>query len=223
MRMAANNKQFRAQAPFGVRTAAGLLLASLVLAGCGQLGGQSANNISAAADTDWKPKFTADGALELPKNFREWVFIGAPLTPNALNGGKAPFPEYHNVYIHKSVLAQYQKTGVFPEGTILFKELQLTQPSTDADGAKVEASGRGFFPGAYHGADVSVKDSTRFKDTNGWGFFNFGHHAPPYEKTAKAMPAEACAGCHTANAQKDMVFTQFYTLLQREEPAAKAK
>jgi hypothetical protein len=27
------------------------------------------------------------------------VFVGSPLTPNALNGGKANFPEFHNVYI----------------------------------------------------------------------------------------------------------------------------
>jgi hypothetical protein len=31
--------------------------------------------------------FTPDGKLKLPTGFRKWVFIGAPLTPNALNGG----------------------------------------------------------------------------------------------------------------------------------------
>lgn len=82
------------------------------------------------------------------------------------------------------------------------------------DGSANEASGRGYFPGAFNGADVAVKDSTRFADTNGWGYFNFGHHAPPLAKTAQALPAEACAACHIANATKDMVFTKFYTRLQ---------
>ncbi len=77
-----------------------------------------------------------------------------------------------------------------------------------------EASGRGYFPGAFNGADVAVKDRTRFADTNGWGYFTFGHHAPPLAKTAQARPAEACAACHIANATKDMVFTKFYTRLQ---------
>jgi hypothetical protein len=48
------------------------------------------------------------------------------LTPNALNGGKAGFPEYHNVYIEPGSYEIFKKTGEFPEGTTMFKELQLT-------------------------------------------------------------------------------------------------
>src|SRR5882757_6610258 len=71
------------------------------------------------------PEHRASGELILPKNsiWREWVFVGAPLTPNALNGGKAGFPEYHNVYIEPGAYTIYKKTGKFPEGTIFFKEL----------------------------------------------------------------------------------------------------
>ena len=41
--------------------------------------------------------FDSEGRLQEPDPtvFREWVFVGAPLTPNALNDGKAGFPEYH--------------------------------------------------------------------------------------------------------------------------------
>lgn len=60
-----------------------------------------------------------------------------------------------------------------------------------------------------HGIDISVKDSKRFKDTNGWGFFNFGHHAPPYAKTATVAPKQPCADCHIANAD-NMVFKKYY-------------
>jgi hypothetical protein len=52
----------------------------------------------------------------LPKDWHEWVFVGAPLTPNALNGGQANFPEYHNVYIEPGAHAIYKKTGVSPRG-----------------------------------------------------------------------------------------------------------
>lgn len=159
----------------------------------------------------WGPKWTSSGALELPKDYHRWVFLGSPLTPHALNGGKANFPEYHNVYVQPQAYEVYRKTGVFPEGTILLKELQLTQPGSNPDGSSVEVSGRGYFPAVSNGIDISVKDSKRFKDTNGWGFFNFGHHAPPYAKTAAAMPAESCASCHASNATKNMVFTKFYT------------
>ena len=45
----------------------------------------------------------------------------------------------------------------------------MTQPGTYPDGSRVEASGRGYFPGKANGVDISVKDSKRFKDTNCWG------------------------------------------------------
>ena len=40
-----------------------------------------------------------DGQLERPTGFREWVYVGTPVTPNDMNDGKAAFPEHHNVYI----------------------------------------------------------------------------------------------------------------------------
>ena len=35
--------------------------------------------------------FNAKGELLLPKDFQQWIFIGAPLTPNGLNNGQAGF------------------------------------------------------------------------------------------------------------------------------------
>lgn len=156
------------------------------------------------------PQWTADGQLVLPSDYHRWVFLGSPLTPHALNNGQAGFPEYHNVYVHPAAFAAYQRSGQWPEGTILLKELQLTLDGRASDGSRVEASGRGYFPGQRNGIDIAVKDTQRFKDTNGWGFFNFGHHAPPYAKTAAAAPKASCAGCHEQNATADMVFSKFY-------------
>ena len=166
--------------------------------------------VASAAGTEWGPKWSSDGQLVLPEGYHEWVFLGSPLTPHALNGGAAPFPEYHNVYVQPDAFHVYRETGDWPEGTIMLKELQLTRAGTNPDGSSVEVSGRGFFPGERNGIDISVKDSQRFKESNGWGFFNFGHHAPPYAKTAAAQSIEACAGCHIANADK-MVFSKFYS------------
>lgn len=158
--------------------------------------------------------FDADGRLLQPEGFREWVFVGAPLTPHGLNDGKAGFPEYHHVYVNPDAFAVYRRTGEFPDGTVIAKELVLLQKGDFKDGSKKAPSGRGYFAGDFHGMDVMVKDSRRFGETNGWGFFNFGHQAPPYLEAAKAAPAESCAGCHAANATKDMVFTTFYPVLR---------
>ncbi len=40
-----------------------------------------------------------DGELQRPVGYREWVYVGTPVTPNDMNNGKAAFPEFHNVYI----------------------------------------------------------------------------------------------------------------------------
>lgn len=164
----------------------------------------------------------ADGAVvtdrnetSIPDGFREWVFLGAPLTPNGLNGGAAGFPEFHHVYIEPGAYAEFRRTGQFAEGTTIVKELVLLQEGQYEDGSRDEASGRGFFADRFAGVDMMVKDSGRFADTGGWGFFNFGHHEPPYAERAAAAPNEACAACHTANATHDMVFTTFYPILGR--------
>ncbi len=168
---------------------------------------------TAQQDENWKPKWTEDGKLELPTGYREWVYLGSPLTPNALNGGEAGFPEYHNVYMHPAAYKIYKETNEFPEGTILLKELQLTKQAEEEDGSRTEVSGRGYFPAAFNGIDIAVKDSQRFAESQNWGYFNFGHHAPPYAASAAAAPVDSCAACHISNATRDMVFTEFYTIL----------
>jgi hypothetical protein len=185
------------------------LAAAAIVVGGGAILSAFGGPARAQSSPNWGPTWTDGGELALPKDFHEWVFLGSPLTPHALNGGNAPFPEYHNVYVQREAFAEYRRSGEWPEGTIMLKELQLTTPGTNPDGSSVEVSGRGYFPGARNGIDISVKDSVRFQESNAWGFFNFGHHAPPYSETAAPQPVEACAGCHIANAD-NMVFSKFY-------------
>jgi hypothetical protein len=159
--------------------------------------------------------FNANGTMQLPTGFRNWVFVGAPLTPNGLNDGKAGFPEYHNVYVEQKNVDAYLKTGEFPEGTVIVKELTRVLNPTFPDGSRKEPSGRGYFNGEYNGIDLTIKDSKRFAKTNGWGFFTFGHHPLPYDKVAAEKPVSECAGCHIANvAATDMTWIQFYPLLR---------
>jgi hypothetical protein len=173
------------------------------------------DNSALAQPQDSSAVFLPDGKLKLPIGFRNWVFVGGPLTPNGLNGGKANFPEFHNVYVEARTLDAYKKTGNFPEGTLIVKELTLVLKPTFPDGSRTEPSGRGFFNGAFNGIDATVKDSKRFAKTNGWGFFTFGHHALPYAASAAEAPVSECADCHMANvATTDMTWVQFYPLLR---------
>ena len=160
------------------------------------------------------PEYNEAGDLLLPKGFHEWIYVGSPLTPNALNGGMAGFPEYHNVYIEPGSYETYKQTNTFPEGTIFVKELQLTLPGQNPDGSRAEPSGRGYFPGPWNGADVTVKDTKRYAESHGWGYYNFNHHEPK-APTAKVKLRGECAYCHIGSAKKDDVWTQFYPLLNK--------
>jgi hypothetical protein len=168
----------------------------------------SLSNAIADDSKNYEAEFTKDGDLVRPTGWREWVFVGSPLTPNSLNGGGAAFPEFHSVYIDPKSWDHYKKTGEFREGTMFAKELTLV-------GATAATSGIGFFNGDLQGFEIAHKDSDRYsKDSGGWAYYTFGHQPEPYQSTAAAMPTAACAACHTAAAAEDMVFTQYYSILQ---------
>lgn len=180
-----------------------------------------AKQVVAAKPEQSSAVFTPDGKLQLPDPhvFRRWVYVGAPITPNALNNGHANFPEYHNVYVEEKNVEAYLKTGSFPEGTVFVKEMTRVLNPTFPDGSRKEPSGRGYFNGEYNGIDITVKDSKRFAKTNGWGFFTFGHHPLPYSESAAESPKEECAFCHIEHVAKtDMTWIQFYPLLRDKDP-----
>ena len=181
-------------------------------------------NISAAnAQGVNQATFNSDGSVNAPTDYRSWIYVGTPLTPNALNGGKAPFPEFHNVYIEPSAYAYWQKNGKWAEGPQLAKELVLIRKKDKSemnkDGSTGEVSGVGYFQGEFAGLELTVKDNKRFsKEPGGWAYFSFGHKKPPYAKTAKAFPTKDCNACHAAAAADDFVFTQFYPVLRAAKP-----
>jgi hypothetical protein len=171
---------------------------------------------AAAAPAEQKApvEFTADGKLKQPEGYRQWVYVGTPLTPNELNGGKAAFPDFHAVYIDPESYAEYQKTGKFRDGTIMVKELV-------AIGAKEASSGKGYFMGDFIGLETSIKDSKRFKDEpDHWAYFSFGHKYP-LQKEAEKESATSCNACHAGTAAQDDVFTQYYPVLRAAAPHSK--
>ena len=109
----------------------------------------------------------SDGELQRPTGYREWVYVGTPVTPNELNDGKAAFPEHHNVYIDPESWAHWKKTGEFREGTILMKELVSV-------GSKAAVSGNGYFQGDFIGLEATIKSKQLFPNEPGhWAYFSF--------------------------------------------------
>ncbi|MEW4529987.1 MAG: cytochrome P460 family protein [Maioricimonas sp. JB045] len=194
-----------------------VLLAGL-LSGCGTaieptVPAEAANEASTESSGRQQSaaRYNAEGELLRPQDHREWVFIGAPVTPNDMNDGKAAFPEFHNVYIDPASYAAYRQTGRFAEGTVILKELVSV-------GGKAMASGNGYFQGEFVSLEAMVKDTQRFNDEpGGWAFFRFGE-APDYSPTGARMKTADCNDCHSG-ASEDYVFTDTYPVLR----AAKAK
>jgi hypothetical protein len=170
-----------------------------------------------------RTRFDDQGRALRPVDWRRWVYVGTPLTPNALNKGKAAFPEFHNVYVEPGAYDSYMKTGAWAEGTQIVKELVSVRKSDNApDGSSVESSGRGYFQGEFQGLELLVKEPQRFgKEPGGWGFFSFGHKPEPYDATATLLPVSACSGCHEGSADTDFVFTQYYPALRARAQAAR--
>jgi hypothetical protein len=159
-------------------------------------------------------EFTPDGKLKRPVDYRKWVYVGTPLTPNDLNGGEASFPEFHSVYMDPESFAHYEKTGEFRDGTVMIKELITV-------GSKEATSGKGYFMGDFRGLEASIKDSKRFKDEPGsWAYFSFGHKYPLKAEATK-QAAASCNACHETSAAKDDVFTQYYPVLRAAAPRSK--
>ena len=165
--------------------------------------------VSASGGQTNYARYTADNELLRPKNYREWVFIGASVTPNDLNDGSPAFPEFHNVYIDPASWAHWQETGEFRNGTVIVKELVSV-------GSTAAVSGNGYFPGEFNGIAAMVKDDKRFADRpENWAFFGFAS----YEARNGSIQAdESCSSCHKENAGQDMVFTQYYPVLRDGKP-----
>ncbi|MBV7332322.1 cytochrome P460 family protein [Chloroflexi bacterium TSY] len=150
-------------------------------------------------------------------DFREtWIYIGTPLTPNDLNDGQAPFPEFHNVYIDPVSFKAYKETGEFPERTILIKELISV-------GDKSAPSGNGYFMGDFIGLEATIKSAEYFPNEPGnWAYFSFTNteeHGDPLADTATAFPTDSCNACHELFAgETDFVFAAYYPVLRAANP-----
>lgn len=152
------------------------------------------------------------GELERPQDYRAWVYVGTPTTPNDMNNGKAAFPEFHNVYIDPSSYDFWKKTGTWRDGTILIKELVSV-------GSKTAASGNGYFMGEFIGLEATIKSKKHFPNEPGnWSYFSFTNPGGDLKNVGVAFKTEQCNACHAANAADDFVFTQHYPVLS----AAKA-
>jgi hypothetical protein len=157
--------------------------------------------------------FDRGNMLLRPEGYRDWTLV-APSSPRQssdVGTGAISTPTYR-VYINPLGYREYEKTGRFPDGTLMVWESVTREP---------DAARRGPQAHQQSGLLVSVKDSSRFE--GGWGFFDFTGLGAAVMSRAQVLPeSSGCRRCHRREAETDHVFTQFYPVLHSARRARDA-
>jgi hypothetical protein len=171
------------------------------------LAGALALKVVSVAQEPASPTFDAAGALVLPKDYREWVFVGSGLGmdygPQRRAANEPPM--FDNIYVTRNAYRAFMQSGRWPEQTMFIMEGRASQ--TNQLLANV-----GQTQGEAHFVEGSVKDSRRFPDTT-WGYFNFGDANSPRPSAKQLATSRDCYTCHGQNTAVENTFVQFYPAL----------
>jgi Cytochrome P460 len=155
-----------------------------------------------------EPTYTSDGKLELPANYREWVYLSTGFDMSYSPRAQMGHHMFDNVFVEPGAYQAFKKSGTWPDKTVLVLEVRGA-----IDKGSINKTGNYQSP-ELMGTEVHVKDSSRF--AGGWAFFGFDDAKP-----ATMIPtAASCYSCHAEHAAVDTTFVQFYPTLL---PIADAK
>ena len=194
-------------------------IAICVVVAAGELAQSSDDSPNVARAT-----FRASNEALLPAGYRQWVHVGtrdnAAGKISILDGKPTQTPEVLNAYVEPGAFAAFQRTGEWPDGSQLVKEFSAVRVGAGCQTGTFLCTtefGEGIYETGYIGLGMMVKDEKRFPDAPGhWGFFDFGHHAPPYDPASAVRPAEQCSGCHVRLASDtDFVISRAHIGLTR--------
>ena len=151
------------------------------------------------------PAFTSVGQLVRPLDYRSWVFVtsGLGMTYGPAKPAEGRPPLFDNVFVTRDAYDEFLRSGAWPDKTMFILEGRRAE-------ANVSINNGGRTQGELAFMEAAVKDTARFKDTGGWGYFSFDSRNGLVESAA-ALPSTArCYACHSANTAVDNTFVQFY-------------
>ncbi len=161
---------------------------------------------SGQADEAFSPHVDESGEISFPSDFRStMVHLGSWFVPD---GGASGF---HGVYTEKESLDAYRKTGVFPDGATLVKELRVSVAGnyTTGQGVSHETTDiKQWF--------VMIKDASgRFEENPLWGDgWGWALYKPDDLQTNLASNYKAdCLGCHIPARETDWIYVEAYPIL----------
>jgi cytochrome P460 len=156
------------------------------------------------------PRFTREGELIRPVDYREWIYLTSGLGMSYdSTATHETDPTFDNVFVNPAAYRAFLETGKWPDKTVFVLEVR----SSASRGSINKA---GHFQSGLVSVEASVKDS-RFPEK--WAYFSFGGPGS-MRASARAFPKEECHSCHSQHGAVENTFVQFYpTLLE----VAKAK
>ena len=163
--------------------------------------------LAVSQNTTNSPSYTQDGSLQLPADYRTWVYLssGLGMTYDAASASNAN-PMFTNVFVKPEAYRAFLKTGTWPDKTVFMLEER-------ASGTNVGPNRGGHFQSDLQAVATLVKDQTRFPEK--WRFFVFDSKDGLPVSVGSAVKTKACLECHTKNGAVDHTFVQFYPTLKR--------
>lgn len=162
--------------------------------------GSCAASLPAQTSGTFEPRYSRDGQLSLPSDYREWIFLssGLGMTYSATHGAGAAFT---NVFVNPAAYRAFLATGQWPNKTLLILEIR-------SSASKGSINRSGSYQSDLVAIEGEVKDRAKFPGS-GWAFFAFGK-----SPAGKLLPFEqACYSCHAEHGAVDNTFVQFYPVL----------
>jgi len=162
--------------------------------------------MSNSTEKSFSPYVDESGNINSPQDFRStMVHLGSWFVPEGAASG------FHDVYTEKESVEVFRKTGKFPDGATLVKELRASSTSDYSTGSGVSHANN-----SVKQWFVMIKDrKNRFSANNlwgdGWGWALFKPGAS--NKNAATDYKKDCLGCHVPAKQKDWVYTEAYPTL----------
>jgi hypothetical protein len=163
----------------------------------------------AHADSSFSPYVDEKGNISLPNNFRiTMVHLGSWFVPEGDASG------FHDVYTEKTTVDVYRKTGEFPDGATLVKELRTSNAGNYTTGNGISYAASGIKQWFVMIKDVKGRFSNNPQWGDGWGWALY--KPDNRNKNVSRDYKTDCLTCHTPAKAKDWVYTEAYPTLSSQ-------
>ena len=148
-----------------------------------------------------------DGNIRKPADYRDqYELLGTYMVLDPKGN------QMHVTYASPGTAAAYRKTGKFPDGAVLVKEIFGTDHATLTTGDSHWASGTKVW-------FIKIKDEKHRYPNNplwgdGWGWFLYKSDAP--DKQVATDYKKDCLGCHVPAKSTDWTYVQGFPVLKSQ-------